>query len=251
MANYFDQFDAPSGGNYFDQFDAPPQRTESPSLGATALDVAKQGGAGLLQAAADAPATIPALTGLAGRGLDALMQKYTPSLVSPEASQDQAKMRELVSQARDMSGYLPTPQTTAGEITRTTVPFVAQAMGAPGSLARNAVAGTAAGLGAYGGEKAAPTPESQPYLEMGGALLGGAAGLRGAENIANRLATRAVDKAVPLSKIEAAKNAGYETAQDVTAARPITTDVLDSVATDANNLLNPQGPRPSVAKGVH
>lgn len=257
MANPFDQFDTPNNsGNPFDRFDAPTNTSAPASKSAlgTAADIGKQLASGLAEGVEGIPATAPTLIGAGARGIDALIKNYAPgfhSLISdPEAEKRQQELQNVINSTPkwSISNYLPAAETGAGEAARMVGNFIPAAAGASGSIARNLVGATGAGLGAYGAGNLATSDEAKPYLEMAGALAGGAAGVKSAESVANR----AFSKADPLaSDIKNAATDTYKNLQAAGAAQPINQNELDNLATNLKTTLNKIGPRQSVAPGVH
>jgi len=234
----------PSGGGMFD--DLIPQK-EEPSKFA---DVAKQLGAGIATGVEAIPTTVPILTGLAGQGAQALLDKFAPGFTDPQKLQNQQKLVELAAQARNggIAQYLPQPETTAGEAARSVGSFIPSALGLSGGVARNTLGAVGAGLGSFAGEKVAPSEEAKPYLQLGGALLGGAAGLRGAESIASRVASKAVPSAEKIGKVA---EEAYGSLREAHNLQPIKQSDLDYLAANLTRALNKSGPRPSVAEGIH
>lgn len=153
-------------------WDAFPLASAAPTVG-VGEDVAKQIGSGLVTGT-EMIATAPAhLLGLAGKGADYLMNKYVPSLVSPEAQSQQQQMRDLAASQRNggIAQYLPKPETTAGEFARTAAEFVPSAASLPGRIARNVAGGVVAGLGSEAGGQLTKGTEAEPYARFGGAIF--------------------------------------------------------------------------------
>lgn len=145
-------------------------------------DVGKQALSGLVTGTEAIPSTPAILAGLGGKGFEALF----PSLVSKEAGEQQSSLRDLITKNRGggIAQYLPKPQTPAGEAARGVTEFIPSALAAtPGSLARGLAAGTGAGLASEGAGYATKGTEAELPARIGGALVGGAAGLRGAERV--------------------------------------------------------------------
>jgi hypothetical protein len=173
------------------------------SVGATALDVAKQGGAGVARGVAQ-------LAGLPGdvlSGIDQLSDWAAAKLGESPAdiAASRAKTDSLpgfptteaiLNKASDVTGVtLPDPQTTAGRYARTVGQFVPTAMLGPEGVASNAtkLAALPGIASEYLGEKTQGT-WLEPIARIVGALGGGgvgALGSKGSEILANRSAAGA------------------------------------------------------------
>jgi hypothetical protein len=172
-------------------------------------DVAKQLGAGIATGVEAIPTTVPILTGLAGQGAQALLDKFAPGFTDPTKLENQQKLVELAAQARNggIAQYLPQPQTTAGEAARSVGSFVPSALGLSGGVARNTLGAVGAGLGSFAGEKVAPSEEAKPYFQLGGALLGGTAALK-APSVGSRVVTPLPISAERAAMVDALKKEG-------------------------------------------
>ena len=103
--------------------------SSAPSLGESALDVAKQAGAGVVTGAEARMGAIPSLLGAAGRGVEWL----TGQKGDPEAVAQREQLQKLIAQQRGggIAQYLPEPQTEYGAAARR-APIDAR-RGGPGS----------------------------------------------------------------------------------------------------------------------
>ena len=157
------------------------------------IDVAKQIPSGLppvLRAIACVPG--------AGNGLRRRPGRKDTRLCSqPGASRRAAKLLELTKPAREgIAQYLPTPETTAGQLARTASEFIPSGVAG----ARRLSIPSAAGVGATAGltsEAAGQAAEGTPYepiARMAGGLVGGAGAARQAEAAAARTAVPSLEE---------------------------------------------------------
>ncbi len=214
-----------------------------------ALEIAKGAGVGAVKAIESAPATIPLLSGYAGKGAQYLLDRFAPGTTDPLQQENQAKMLQLAQQARGggVAGMLPQPQTPAGEAASYASQYALPAAGLSGGVVRNMVGGAAGGVGAYGAGKAAPE-EYKPYAEVAGALAGGAAGLKVADRIGQPIA-RALQPSA--QAIESNASTGYNALRDELKT-PLNDKVL-SLAGDksaAALIERGLGPGPKEATGI-
>lgn len=203
--------------------DAPPppgsgKPVESGGFGATALDVAKSGGVGLVKGGAgvagmlgDGPRFISWLADAAAQAPARAYNYATKGTFDLPASMQQARQEadagsigpekylpggsDIVHGIEQVAGPLYQPQTTAGKYAQTAGEFVPAAVLAPGSIVGNAVRyGVLPGLASEGaGQLSAGTP-LEPYARTAAAIgTAGASALLSAPAYAERLAGRAVN----------------------------------------------------------
>lgn len=226
---------------------------DSPGIGATALDAVKQLGSGAAVGVENMPGAMPSLINMTAQGLGPLVEKYAPWLATANPAEE-AQRQSIMQQGQkvradtSVANYLPQPQTKVGEAARTVGEFMPSAMAMSGGLAKNAVSGVGAGLGAFGGSQIAQDDASRPYLSAAGALVGGAAGLKAAEGVAARSARNAVTSA---QDIKDAATQSYDAIRQGAVGRPITQNTLDIVADDMKRALNAAGQRPSTMGAIH
>ncbi len=215
-----------------------------------ALDIGKGLAVGGVKAIENAPATIPLLTGLAGKGAQYLLDKFAPGTTDPLQQENQAKMLELAQQARGggVAGMLPQPQTPTGQAASYGAQYALPAAGLAGGVVRNMVGGAAGGVGAYGAGKLAPNEEQKPYYELAGGLLGGTTGLKAADRVGQPIA-RALQPSA--AAIESNASAGYNALRDELRT-PLNDKVLGLAGDKSAAALIERGlgPGPKEATGI-
>lgn len=215
-----------------------------PGVGDIAKDVAVQSGVGLAKGIEAIPAAMPSLMGLAGKGVQHLMDNYAPGMSDPQAVANNAKVLELGAQAAKAGGgpglerYYPKPQTGYGEAAQYATAAVPSMLGMPGGAVTNTIGGMASGLGAYGAGQLAPTPESKPYFEAAGGLVAGTAGLKKAANTEQRIAA---GFSPTNEQVYRASRGGYESANAQMLGEKLPKGYTKVVADEARDTLNSTG----------
>lgn len=222
------------------------------SPAAQPMQLAKQGGLGLVGGTEGAVSFFPTLLKEIGHGVSRLT-----GLPEPEPIAGQPQLSGLITgqpsplpmtPGEQIAQWSP-PQNQTEAVTRAAASGVPGAAFAGGRILPNIIGGAASGAGGYVGGQLAPNFGFDPTTgAVVGALTGAAVGLRTGENAANTVSRRAV---APSEQILDAGTNIYNQVREEAHAIPIPPGGLHAFTEQLTNYLRRVGPSPENAQSAY